>query len=199
MTRSIGQFLSVDPVTTYSMPGANFNRYWYANNNPYKFTGPDDRWAWPTPANFNVDTSKRVPNEVPNAWKTAEKAATPKTVYATVTGREAAGGGLVGGGDQGLSGTAAVGVKGVSGNLNGPQALITTPAGSVKLQAIMKGIEGKTLNATAVGAQAGPLGYEVGISSLTNAAAVDNIEKKTTITLPGISISWEENKRGRVG
>lgn len=44
-----------------------------------------------------VDTSKRVPNEVSNAWKIAEKAATPKTVYATVTGGEAAGGGLVGG------------------------------------------------------------------------------------------------------
>ena len=39
----IGRFLSVDPVTAYSMPGANFNRYWYANNNPYKFTDPDGR------------------------------------------------------------------------------------------------------------------------------------------------------------
>jgi hypothetical protein len=33
----------VDPVTAYSMPGANFNRYWYANNNPYKFVDPDGR------------------------------------------------------------------------------------------------------------------------------------------------------------
>jgi len=39
----IGRFLSVDPVTAYSSPGANFNRYWYANNNPYKFTDPDGR------------------------------------------------------------------------------------------------------------------------------------------------------------
>lgn len=62
----------------------------------------------------------------------------------------------------------------------------------------MKGIEGKTLNATVVGAQAGPVGCEVGISSLTNAAAIDNIEKKTTITLLGISISWSENKGGRL-
>jgi hypothetical protein len=30
-------------VTAYSSPGANFNRYWYANNNPYKFTDPDGR------------------------------------------------------------------------------------------------------------------------------------------------------------
>ncbi|MCW0216718.1 MAG: RHS repeat-associated core domain-containing protein, partial [Prosthecobacter sp.] len=43
----IGRFLSVDPVTPYSMSGANFNRYWYANNNPYKFTDPDGRSACP--------------------------------------------------------------------------------------------------------------------------------------------------------
>lgn len=39
----IGRFLSVDPVTANSSTGANFNRYWYANNNPYKFTDPDGR------------------------------------------------------------------------------------------------------------------------------------------------------------
>jgi RHS repeat-associated protein len=43
----IGRFLSVDPVTAYSMLGANFNRYWYANNNPYKFTDPDGRFGTP--------------------------------------------------------------------------------------------------------------------------------------------------------
>ncbi len=40
---SIGRFLSVDPITANSGTGANFNRYWYANNNPYKFTDPDGR------------------------------------------------------------------------------------------------------------------------------------------------------------
>lgn len=40
---SIGRFLSVDPVTAHEKPGQNFNRYWYANNNPYKFTDPDGR------------------------------------------------------------------------------------------------------------------------------------------------------------
>jgi RHS repeat-associated protein len=38
----IGRFLSVDPVTADGNSG-NFNRYWYANNNPYKFTDPDGR------------------------------------------------------------------------------------------------------------------------------------------------------------
>lgn len=39
----IGRFLSVDPVTANGTTGSNFNRYWYANNNPYKFTDPDGR------------------------------------------------------------------------------------------------------------------------------------------------------------
>ncbi|MCY7354818.1 MAG: RHS repeat-associated core domain-containing protein [Lysobacter sp.] len=39
----IGRFLSVDPVTANSNTGGNFNRYWYANNSPYKFTDPDGR------------------------------------------------------------------------------------------------------------------------------------------------------------
>ncbi|HEY0506356.1 MAG TPA: RHS repeat-associated core domain-containing protein [Lysobacter sp.] len=42
---AIGRFLSVDPVTANSGTGVNFNRYWYANNNPYKFTDPDGRWG----------------------------------------------------------------------------------------------------------------------------------------------------------
>ncbi len=39
----IGRFLSVDPVTADGNSGGNFNRYWYANNNPYRFTDPDGR------------------------------------------------------------------------------------------------------------------------------------------------------------
>jgi len=39
----IGRFLSVDPVTAYSNPVGAFNRYWYASNNPYRFTDPDGR------------------------------------------------------------------------------------------------------------------------------------------------------------
>jgi RHS repeat-associated protein len=41
----IGRFLSRDPVTANASTGANFNRYWYANNNPYNFTDPDGRMA----------------------------------------------------------------------------------------------------------------------------------------------------------
>jgi uncharacterized protein RhaS with RHS repeats len=40
---AIGRFLSVDPVTADGATGANFNRYWYANNNPFRFKDPDGR------------------------------------------------------------------------------------------------------------------------------------------------------------
>ena len=39
----VQRFLSVDPVTAYSNPIGAFNRYWYANNNPYRFKDPDGR------------------------------------------------------------------------------------------------------------------------------------------------------------
>jgi RHS repeat-associated protein len=43
MDPQLGMFLSVDPVTAYQMPVDQFNRYRYANGNPYKFTDPDGR------------------------------------------------------------------------------------------------------------------------------------------------------------
>jgi hypothetical protein len=37
--------LSIDPVTTDANTGSSFNRYAYANNNPYKYIDPDGRDA----------------------------------------------------------------------------------------------------------------------------------------------------------
>jgi len=45
MDPQLGMFLSVDPVTAYDQPVGQFNRYRYANGNPYKFTDPDGRSA----------------------------------------------------------------------------------------------------------------------------------------------------------
>ncbi|MBL8297705.1 MAG: RHS repeat-associated core domain-containing protein [Rhodanobacteraceae bacterium] len=39
----IGRFLSADPVGASPSGGDNFNRYWYASNNPYKYVDPDGR------------------------------------------------------------------------------------------------------------------------------------------------------------
>ena len=38
-----GRFMSEDPVLTDANTGAGFNRYAYANNNPYKYVDPDGR------------------------------------------------------------------------------------------------------------------------------------------------------------
>lgn len=38
-----GRFVSVDPVQANPNDGASFNRYHYANGNPYTFTDPDGR------------------------------------------------------------------------------------------------------------------------------------------------------------
>nr|WP_252513597.1 RHS repeat-associated core domain-containing protein [Xanthomonas arboricola] len=57
--QDLGRFLSVDPVAADSVLAANFNRYWYANNNPYRFTDPDGRdgrlfWSAPDRVTFTV-------------------------------------------------------------------------------------------------------------------------------------------------
>lgn|GEM_PF-2584063 len=40
---TIPGFLSIDPVDVDTTIGANFNRYWYAKDNPYRYTDPDGR------------------------------------------------------------------------------------------------------------------------------------------------------------
>lgn len=42
----VGRFLSPDPVAVNSDTGLNFNRYAYANNNPFKYVDPDGRDAF---------------------------------------------------------------------------------------------------------------------------------------------------------
>ncbi|NHA16181.1 RHS repeat-associated core domain-containing protein [Thioalkalivibrio sp. XN279] len=39
----VGRFLSIDPVGVDIATGANFNRYWYGNDNPYRYVDPDGR------------------------------------------------------------------------------------------------------------------------------------------------------------
>ena len=42
----LGRFITPDPVVTNLNSGGNFNRYWYANNSPYRYRDPDGRDPW---------------------------------------------------------------------------------------------------------------------------------------------------------
>ncbi len=68
---SIGRFLSIDPVTADYQPLSGTNRYWYARNNPYRFTDPDgrldvDAFLYPrdNPVQPDIQTKMRVEAEV---------------------------------------------------------------------------------------------------------------------------------------
>ncbi|WAC63611.1 RHS repeat-associated core domain-containing protein [Pseudoxanthomonas sp. SL93] len=99
----IGRFLSIDPVSADSIGGANFNRYWYANNNPYRFTDPDGRYTCDTagtrircPIHGNAQNSQKTPGHASTSQRIANKeAARPgaKSVHlnqrlTTVTGNQ---------------------------------------------------------------------------------------------------------------
>jgi RHS repeat-associated protein len=49
-----GRFLSVDPVTTDSNDGGGFNRYKYANNNPYRYMDPDGMQDFEVPPQIPI-------------------------------------------------------------------------------------------------------------------------------------------------
>ena len=72
---AIGRFLSVDPVTANARTGANFNRYWYAGNNPYKFMDPDGR--------YNCEAASGQCEQTERAMRMIRKA----QMYATGPGR----------------------------------------------------------------------------------------------------------------
>lgn len=57
--QGLGLFLSVDPVTVNSV-ASNFNRYWYANNNPYKAIDPDGRQTIPTENKIGTDNPETI-------------------------------------------------------------------------------------------------------------------------------------------
>lgn len=63
---AVGQFLSVDPVTAYDQPLVAFNRYRYANSNPYRFTDPDGRFGSSIERAIDRDIMARANGEISN-------------------------------------------------------------------------------------------------------------------------------------
>ncbi len=64
-----GRFLSVDPVTVNTTDGSNFNRYAYANNNPYGNIDPDGRQA--------IDIKLEPPPTLPTVNVSARASSAP--------------------------------------------------------------------------------------------------------------------------
>jgi RHS repeat-associated protein len=71
--QSVGRFLSVDPVTANAGTGVNFNRYWYANNNPYKFVDPDGRQSQQAESvkNYIVNTYRAIKSDFVEVFSAA--------------------------------------------------------------------------------------------------------------------------------
>ena len=67
------RFLSPDPVYVDLSTGGNFNRYWYANNNPYTFTDPDGRFSRGT--GWNDRQWSRFNNAQQSAARSLERGA----------------------------------------------------------------------------------------------------------------------------
>lgn len=87
---SIGRFLSVDPVTANPNTGANFNRYWYANNNPYKFTDPDGRISRANTCSRAGGTScsgSFATNAIEAGWSLAKRISTADSIIRTTERR----------------------------------------------------------------------------------------------------------------
>lgn len=87
----IGVFLSVDPVSAYSGKIAHFNRYRYANSNPYSFVDPDGRAAIVTRMKDGSITIS-FPTKFSGAGATAENIATFKSQIAEMSGTYNVGG-----------------------------------------------------------------------------------------------------------
>ncbi len=76
----VGRFLGVDPIGTNPSTGASFNRYAYANNNPYSFFDPDGR----EPAKPKCEDVKCKQEEQARREKKGNEPFSPTTRVTTV-------------------------------------------------------------------------------------------------------------------
>ncbi|WFC40800.1 RHS repeat-associated core domain-containing protein [Pseudoxanthomonas sp. SE1] len=62
----VGLFLSVDPVMAYESPVGMFNRYRYANNNPYRFVDSDGRQSRDLENEYKRSGARPPPKQGPS-------------------------------------------------------------------------------------------------------------------------------------
>lgn len=67
------RFVSADPVQANPNNGQNFNRYWYGNNNPYRFIDPDGRAACPKGVGGCIDSPRTETGTTPQPGPSSQQ------------------------------------------------------------------------------------------------------------------------------
>jgi len=146
MDPQLGVFLSVDPVSAYQEPVVQFNRYRYANGNPYRFTDPDGRNAAAlvplviipivVGATYYATTTPERRAELGNKLEGAIKGLVQKTEPATPEPALQNGGSIAvdrkTGNEGGTSGKAAGGERGTIYVDSKGNAIPTPPGGKIE-------------------------------------------------------------------
>ena len=191
---TLGRFLSVDPVTANSGTGTNFNRYWYAANNPYKFTDPDGRQHRPDRGSMSSHPgiSSQVRSAGPvgslersiNSHAKAPEPSNPTSTIAGVMGSAADGASIAA--DKGARNVAQYGWqagedaamwRGMSRSLGKLGTGAGVVSGSIEIY------EGKDL---------GDIGHGAGTIIITVAAAAGLISAPVAITIGGIDLAAQQ-------
>lgn len=84
---SVGRFLSSDPVAASAIGVGNFNRYWYAEGNPYRFRDPDGRDACDSGSRDCVPSpfAKAGGDQTVNGFSVADRNVASKGVIERIT------------------------------------------------------------------------------------------------------------------
>jgi RHS repeat-associated protein len=184
----VGLFLSVDPVTAYSNPVGMFNRYRYANSNPYKFSDPDGRQAKAI-GQQQPTQEQMVPIPTLQKLQAAKDMAVPKSVYTSGSLAQARVGSPV------LSATAEIGKATVSLGTEGMDA--TGSPGSARVDSPIGSYstDGGSTSGVAAGNKVSGPGVGVGVSNATSAKVISNIPM-TKLQIPLITVAWGSDSNG---
>jgi RHS repeat-associated protein len=165
----IGRFLSVDPVAADDSSGANFNRYKYAANNPYRYTDPDGRCE-----SISTCQMERDDMDVANGKMTPQE----RMERINARGAGAAAGALI---------IAAVVVPGVRNGLVAAGLEVGTQTGK------QMAVDGKSLSevsidksdvaVSAVIGTVAPSTYATAKATITNVKAINVLRSQATNTL----------------